>query len=153
MGLSPSEVVGACGELAARIGEATLEGWLVEEQVIDGTELLLGSIRDAQLGPALVLGAGGVATEVFGDSTLRLLPLGADDPRAMLEELRCRVLLQGFRGQPPGDVEALFEAVQRFAVMVESLGERLVEAEINPLFVGPQGQGVVAADGLVVLAN
>jgi acetate---CoA ligase (ADP-forming) len=153
VGVAPADVASACRELAARVGDAHLEGWLVQEQVIGGTELLLGSIRDAQLGPALVLGAGGVATEVFGDSTLRLLPLGADDPREMLVELRCRVLLEGFRVQPPGDIAALFEAMRRFAALVESFGERLLEAEINPLFVLPQRAGVVAADALVVLAG
>jgi acyl-CoA synthetase (NDP forming) len=153
VGVAPTDVAGVCRELATRVGDAGLDGWLVQEQVSGGTELLLGSIRDAQLGPTLVLGAGGVATEVFGDSTLRLLPLSVDDPGEMLEELRCRVLLQGFRGQPRGDMAELFEAMRRFGDMVESLGEQLLEAEINPLFVLPHGQGVVAADGLVVLAD
>jgi acyl-CoA synthetase (NDP forming) len=126
-----------------------VEGWLIQEQVQGGTEMLLGVIRDAQLGPALVLGAGGIATEVFDDSSLRLLPLRDSDPLEMLGELKCRVLLEGFRGQPPADVAALLEAMRRFA----ALGEQVQEAEINPLFVLPRGQGVVAADGLVILSE
>jgi succinyl-CoA synthetase beta subunit len=144
-----AEVAATCRALRSNAAGRELEGWLVQEQIERGTELLLGVIRDAQLGPALVLGAGGLATEVFGDSTLRLLPLRAGDPPEMLGELRCRVLLEGFRGQPPGDVDALFETMRRFA----ALGERVQEAEINPLFVRPRGQGVVAADGLVILTE
>jgi hypothetical protein len=144
-----AEVEATCREIRSRLAGKPIEGWLIQERVPAGAELLLGVIRDAQLGPALVLGAGGIATEVFGDSCLRLLPLRDNDPAEMLGELRCRVLLEGFRGQPPGDLDALFEAMRRFA----ALGERVVEAEINPLFVLPRGQGVVAADGLVILTE
>jgi hypothetical protein len=149
LGVPLAEVAAACREMRSGHAGQDLEGWLIEEHLVGGTEMLLGLTRDAQLGPAMMLGAGGVATEVFGDSTLRLLPLRKDDPREMLSELRCRVLLEGFRGQPPGDVDALFEAMRRFA----ALGEQVQEAEINPLFVLPRGQGVVAADGLVILTE
>jgi hypothetical protein len=88
---------------------------------------------------------------VFDDVAMRLLPLRPSDPEEMLASLKSRVLLEGFRGGPRCDVGALLHAVQQFARMAESLGERLVEAEINPLFVLPAGQGVRAADGLVVL--
>jgi acetate---CoA ligase (ADP-forming) len=147
-----AKVADVCRDLESSIS-ADLEGWLIQEQVARGTELLLGMVRDSQLGPTLVLGAGGIATEVFGDSTLRLLPLHEDDPRDMLSELRCRVFLEGFRGQPVGDVEALFETIRCMAIMVEHVGDDLLEAEINPLFVLPRGKGVVAADGLVVLSG
>jgi hypothetical protein len=71
----------------------------------------------------------------------------------MLGQLRCRVLLEGFRGRPPADVDALVAAVERYGDMAIQMGDALLEAEINPLFVLPRGQGVVAADGLVVLAG
>jgi acetate---CoA ligase (ADP-forming) len=116
-------------------------------------EMLLGVVRDPQLGLAMVLGAGGVATEVFDDTALRLLPLHDCDPVEMLAQLKSRVLLEGFRGRAPADVQALFQAINQLAGLAEALGERLLEAEINPLFVLPAGQGVVAADGLVVLTN
>jgi acyl-CoA synthetase (NDP forming) len=153
VGVAPRDVEAVCEEVRERVGAERVDGWLVQEQVSGGTELLLGVIRDAQLGLAVVLGAGGIATEVFGDRTVRLLPLGPSDARAMLGELKCRVLLEGFRGQPPGDVDALAAAIEHFGQMALALGERLLEAEINPLFVLPRGGGVVAADGLVVLAE
>jgi acyl-CoA synthetase (NDP forming) len=153
VGVAPSDVVAACNELRQRVGVDQFEGWLIQQQVTGGTELLLGAIRDPQLGLALVLGAGGTAAEVFGDTSLRLLPLGPTDASDMLQELRCRVFLEGYRGQPPGDVDALVQAIERFAEMAIALGDQLSEAEINPLFVLPRGQGVVAADGLVVLRD
>ena len=109
--------------------------------IVGATEMLLGVVRDAQLGLALVLGAGGTATEVFEDTALRLQPLRSADPPAMLAELKSRVLLQNFRGRPPADVEALFSAMRHFADMAATLGERLLAAEINPFFVLPRGQG------------
>jgi acyl-CoA synthetase (NDP forming) len=149
VGVAPDDVAAVCEELRPRAHD----GWLVQEQVVGGVEMLLGVVRDPQLGLALVLGAGGIATEVFEDTALRLLPLRAADPEEMLFSLKSRVLLQGFRGRPPADIPALFEAMRNFARMAEALGDRLVEAEINPLFVLPHGQGVRAADGLVVLRH
>ena len=153
VGVLPQDVTATCDELRLRIEDAALDGWLVQEEVVGGTEMLLGVIRDPQLELAVVLGAGGTAAEVFGDTSLRLLPLGPSEAREMLGELKCRVLLEGFRGQPPGDIDALVETVERFADMALALGDNLLEAEINPLFVLPRGRGVVAADGLVVLAS
>jgi hypothetical protein len=92
-----------------------------------------------------------VAAELFQDTTLRLLPISRSDAEAMVEELKAARLLQGYRGAPPADVPALVEAVMAFAAMAGAAGERLLEAEINPLFVLPRGQGARAVDGLAVL--
>jgi acyl-CoA synthetase (NDP forming) len=149
LGVAPNDVASVCEELRPQAHE----GWLIQEQVVGGVEMLLGVARDPQLGLALVLGAGGIATEVFEDTALRLLPLRDSDPEDMLLSLKSRVLLDGFRGRPKADVAALFYAMKEFATMAEALGERLLEAEINPLFVLPSGQGVRAADGLAVLRS
>jgi acyl-CoA synthetase (NDP forming) len=156
-----SDVGGVALDVAAddvaRIGAAMLgklpmaEGLLVQEQVRGGVEMILGLTRDPMLGTALLLGAGGTAAEVFGDTALRMLPITRADAWAMLRSLKALRLLQGWRGAPAADVEALVDAMMGLAALGEALGERLFEAEINPLFVLPQGQGVRAADGLVVL--
>jgi hypothetical protein len=124
-----------------------------------GTELVLGMHRDA-LGTAVLLGMGGVTAELFQDTTLRLLPQGPqglealspEDALAMAQELRTWPLLDGFRSRPLADVPALVQAVVAFSRMAAQLGDTLVEAEINPLFVGALGDGVCAADGVVVMA-
>lgn len=130
--------------------------FLVQEMVGGGTELILGMHRDA-LGTAILLGMGGVTAELFKDTTMRLLPpeggLSRADALAMAQALKSWPLLDGFRGRPKADVEALVSAIVAFSQMTAQLGERLVEAEINPVFVLPQGQGVRAADGVVVLAG
>jgi acyl-CoA synthetase (NDP forming) len=129
--------------------------FIVQQMVTGGTELILGMHRDS-LGTAILLGMGGVTAELFKDTTMRLLPpegaLSRADALAMAKELKTWPLLDGFRGRPKLDVEALIDAIVAFSKMTAQLGERLVEAEANPVFVLPQGQGVRAADGVVVLA-
>lgn len=154
LGLSPDEVPAACEAMRQRIAAAGLppaEGFLVQERVRGGIEMILGMHRDPQLGPMLLLGLGGVTTELFEDTALRPLPVTRPDVEAMLDELRAARLLRGFRGAPPADIPALIDAVLAFATMAMTVGERLLEAEINPLFVLPEGEGVRAADGLAVL--
>ena len=133
--------------------------YLVQEMVGGGTELILGMHRDP-LGTAILLGMGGVTAELFKDTTMRLLPADANglgtlsraEALSMAKDLKTWPLLDGFRGRPKADVDALVDAIVAFSRMAAQLGDRLVEAEINPVFVLPQGQGVRAADGVVVLA-
>jgi Acyl-CoA synthetase (NDP forming) len=112
--------------------------------------------RDA-LGTAILLGMGGVTAELFSDTTLRLLPTGHGLTRKaaleMIQRLKTAPLLQGYRGRPKADVDALADAIVAFSRMVATLGDRLIEAEINPVFVLPEGQGVVAADGVAILTD
>ncbi|MFM0480065.1 acetate--CoA ligase family protein [Paraburkholderia strydomiana] len=130
--------------------------FLVQEMVSGGTELILGLHRDP-LGTALLLGMGGVTAELFKDTTMRLLsadaPFSRDDALEMIHELKTWPLLNGYRGRPHADVNAIVSAIVAFARMAVRLGERIVEAEINPIFVLPAGQGVRAADGVAVLAS
>jgi acetate---CoA ligase (ADP-forming) len=158
VGLTP-QTVGArlqqmAGDVQAKAGLRP-ERFLVQEMVGGGTELILGLHRDG-LGTAVMLGMGGVTAELFKDTTMRLLPtsggLSRAEALAMAQELKTWPLLDGFRGRPKADVEALVDAIVAFSAMAAQCGERLVEAEINPLFVLPQGQGVRAADGVAVLA-
>lgn len=152
--VKPEEVAGRCEAMAAavkRVTDKEIEGFLVQELVQGGAELILGFHRDPQLGPTILLGMGGVTTELFKDTAIRLPPISRHDTISMVDELKSGALLKGFRGRPKGDLDALASAIMAFAGMALALGERLVEAEINPLFVLPEGQGVRAADGLVVL--
>ncbi|ODU67369.1 MAG: 6-carboxyhexanoate--CoA ligase [Lautropia sp. SCN 66-9] len=130
------------------------ERFLVQQMVTGGTELILGMHRDP-LGTAILLGMGGVTAELFQDTTLRLLPpsggLSRGEALEMARALKMWPLLDGFRGRAKADVGALADAIVSFSRMVAQLGERLVEAEINPIFVLPEGRGVCAADGVVVL--
>ncbi|WP_029049359.1 acetate--CoA ligase family protein [Cupriavidus sp. amp6] len=155
----PAEVASRLARMASDVQSATgiaPQRFLVQEMVKGGVEVILGMHRDA-LGTAILLGMGGVTAELFGDTTLRLLPgeggLTRDAALAMIGRLKTAPLLQGFRGRPKADVDALADAIVAFSRMVATLGDRLVEAEMNPVFVLPEGQGVVAADGVAVLAG
>lgn len=142
-------------EVQARAGVRPSR-FVVQERIRGGIELILGLRRD-RLGAAVMLGMGGVAAELLDDTALRLLPpaggLGREDAVAMARELKTWPLLDGFRGRPAADVEALADAIVAFSRMAAQLGDRLLEAEINPVLVLPRGQGVRAVDGLVVLAD
>jgi acyl-CoA synthetase (NDP forming) len=132
----------------------TPQRFLVQEMVSGGVEIILGMHRDV-LGVAILLGMGGVTAELLQDTTLRLLPsaggLSAQTAREMVMSLKTWPLLDGYRGRSKSDVEALVKAIVAFSEMVATFGDRLLEAEINPLFVLEAGQGVKAADGIAVL--
>lgn len=132
------------------------EAFLVQEMVTGGTEMILGLHRDP-LGTAILLGMGGVTAELIKDTSMRLLcpqtGLSRDDALAMIRELKTYPLLNGFRGRQSADVEALVSAVVAFAQMAVQVGSRLREAEINPIFVLPEGKGVYAADGVAVIGQ
>lgn len=155
--LAPDEVGNRLTAMSARVEAKTgvlPTRFLVQEMVSDGIELILGVHKDP-LGTAILLGLGGVTAELVKDSAMRLLPaqggLNRDEALGLARELKTWPLLDGYRGRPKADVESLVSAIVAFSEMAALMGGRLVEAEINPLFVLPQGQGVRAADGVLVL--
>jgi len=152
--VAPADVARVCADIAGRFTEATggtPDGFLVQELVRGGVEMILGFHHDAQLGPVILLGMGGVAAELTRDTALRLAPVSRDEARAMIDDLKTSALLEGYRGRPVADVEALADAVAAFSAMIAAIGGELSEAEINPLFVLPRGRGVIAADGVVIV--
>jgi len=154
IGVAAQDAARRCEEMRAAVKTSAglePEGFLAQELVVNGVELILGFARDPQLGPAVLLGIGGITTELLDDTAIRLLPIDRQDAQEMIGDLKSAAVLKGFRGRPRGDATALAAAILAFADMIVGLGERLVEAEINPLFVLPEGEGVRAADGMVVL--
>jgi acyl-CoA synthetase (NDP forming) len=153
VGVAPEAIGDAIAAMEARVRARTgiePEGFLLQEMA-HGVEMIVGMHRDPQLGPVLLLGLGGVTAELFKDTALRLLPVDRSTVRDMIRSLKAWPLLDGYRGRPKADVEALEDAVLRFAAMAQQLGERLMDAEINPLFVLEEGRGVRAADGVTIL--
>ncbi|HEY1491000.1 MAG TPA: acetate--CoA ligase family protein [Steroidobacteraceae bacterium] len=127
---------------------------LVEEMVTDAVaEILVGISVDAQFGQMLVLGAGGILTELLRDSVNLLPPFTESAVTAALGGLKVARLLQGFRGKPPGDVPALVAAILACTRYAAANLERLTELDLNPIIVRPQGRGVVAVDALIRLTG
>ena len=146
--LRDAEAVRGATTRMAGLGEALL----VEPMVTDGVaELIVGIVRDPQVGLCLVLGSGGVLVELLADRALLLLPTTAEAVRGALLGLKSAPLMQGYRGRPPGDLDAVVAAVLAVARFAEAHADRLVELDINPLIVRPAGQGAVAADVLIRL--
>jgi acetyltransferase len=141
-------VLTVTGNAAKTVPGAKIDGVLVSEMV-EGVEALIGIINDKSFGAVVALGMGGVLTEVLKDVTYRIAPFGIETAREMIADLRGAKLFDGYRGAPGADKEALANALVAASQMAATLGDRLKEADINPVFVGPNG--VVAADALVVL--
>ncbi|MFD3695766.1 acetate--CoA ligase family protein [Streptomyces sp. NPDC058646] len=149
---SASQIRDAYRELTdiARYENVPLDGILVCQMVERGVEMVVGVTRDHLFGPTVTVGLGGVLVEVLHDAAVRVPPFGEDQARAMLTELRGHALLEGVRGAPPADVDALVEVVLRVQRMALELGDELSELDINPLMVLPRGQGAVALDALAI---
>lgn len=142
-------VLTACETMAARLRarqpDAAIDGFLIQEMV-DGVELLLGVREDPQFGPVMVVGLGGILVEALDDVALRLLPVDADEARAMLRSLRGARLLGRFRQRPARDVDAVVRAMVGLSSVFASQRGWLSDVEINPLMVLGEGEGVRAVD-------
>jgi acetyl-CoA synthetase len=143
---------------AAQAAEAALalsglsDTLLVEEMIGDGVaEVIVGLILDPQFGQVLVIGAGGVLTELLADSVTLLPPFSPDAVRSALATLKLAKLLDGFRGKPRGDVDALVEVVSGIARYASAELPTLQEIDVNPVIVRPAGKGAVAVDVLIRL--
>jgi acyl-CoA synthetase (NDP forming) len=131
--------------------DAKINGILVQHMENGLAEVILGYKRDPQVGPVVVLGVGGVLAEIYHDYALRLAPVSADEAMRMIEEVKGLAIIRGFRGMPRGDCAALAQAVSAFSQLANL--QTIAEAEINPLIVKAEGEGVIAVDGLLVLGE
>jgi succinyl-CoA synthetase beta subunit len=126
-----------------------LDGILVQEMVKGNRELVLGLTRDAQFGPCVMFGLGGVLTEVINDTVFRVAPLEPMDAREMMEDLKAKAILDPFRGQAAADREVISCSL----IALGQIGlenEAVAEIDINPMIIDPKGR-IVAVDALVVL--
>jgi acetyltransferase len=131
--------------------DARIWGCLVQEMVPPGgLEVLIGMNRDPQFGPLITFGLGGIYVETLKDVTFRITPFSAHEAEEMLSEIRAHSLLDGVRGQPPADKNAIIDALLRISQLVQDFPE-IAELDINPFMVYPQKQGAIAIDMRLVL--
>ena len=135
----------------ANAPKATLNGVLVQEMVGGGVEVIIGVSYDAQLGPTILFGTGGVMVEVYKDVAMRHCPITPAEAHEMIHEVKGAKLLQGFRGKPACDIDALAKVLVNVSHLAVHLNGQLAELDINPVLVLPKGQGVKAVDALVAL--
>ena len=134
----------AYDDLAERLGPAVT----VHRQVPAGVELSVGIVRDDALGPMVVVAAGGVLVELLSDRSVALPPLTREGARRMLDRLRIRPLLDGFRERPPADVDAVVEVIMAVSRLAHERGDELTALDLNPVIA--TADGAVAVDVLIV---
>lgn len=132
----------------AKHPSAKLNGILVQRMERGLAEVIVGYKRDPQVGPLVVMGVGGILAEIYKDFAMRLAPVTPETALQMIEEVKGLAVIRGYRGMTKGDCKALAEAVAAFSQLAAF--DDIAEAEINPLIVRKEGEGVVAVDGLIV---
>ena len=153
---TPDDVRDAFDLITYRAGRyvpgARLWGCLVQQMVPGGREVLVGMSRDPQFGPLVAFGLGGIYVEALKDVAFRVAPFSRQEAEEMMREIRSYPLLEGIRGQPPADHEAMVDALLRISQLVTDFPE-IVELDINPLIVFEEGRGAMAIDMRLVLAS
>ena len=153
--LTADEVATAYREVLAaaeaHVPGARIDGALVARQIFPVAELIAGIVEDPQFGPLLLVGLGGIFVDILDDFSLRMPPIDFDDAVDMLSELRGKAVLEGARGLPRGDLHAAAACLVRLGRLAAELAGRLEAVDVNPLFVLPDGDGVLAGDALVIL--
>jgi len=152
---SDGEVREAYHDITGRLEEAgkedELEGIAVQKQIDRGTELMVGMTEDSVFGPLVTFGLGGIYVEILEDVVVRMTPLTDHDVEAMLNGIRGRKLLEGYRGHPAADREALRGLLFRISALVENVPE-IREMDLNPLKALEPGEGYVVLDARVRVA-
>lgn len=129
------------------------EGYTLEPMLEDGVETVIGVRVDAQFGPMLMFGLGGITVELLRDVTFTQCPCTPARARTLIERTLAGRLLQGFRGRPAADIEALVDALVRLSEYAAERAGSILEIEINPFVVLPRGQGAKAVDALIILKS
>ncbi len=130
--------------------DARIDGVLVEKMAPKGEEVIVGLKRDPSFGPLLMFGMGGVFVELFKDVAFRIVPLTRADAEEMVKETKAYDLLNGWRGGPVYDIEAIYDAILRLGKLAQDFPQ-IEEIEINPLRVFPKGQGALLLDCRMIL--
>ena len=136
------------GNVEVGAPNAKVEGIIVAEMVSGGVETVLGVTRDPVFGPTVMFGLGGVFVEVFKDITFRVAPFGVEEAHRMIDEIRGRAILDGVRGAPAVDIEALAKAISTLSIFAAANADTIETIDINPFLVLPKG--AVALDALII---
>jgi len=127
---------------------------MVQKMISGGIELIIGVSEDSLFGPVLMLGWGGVFVEALGLAAWRVCPIGPQDARAMILDLPgLSKVLEGVRGRPPLDTQALVDTMVKISVMAYALRDRVTSIDFNPIMVLPEGQGVALVDCRMILRS
>jgi acetyltransferase len=130
--------------------DAEIQGVLIGPMAKKGVEIIIGTMLDKTFGPMIMVGLGGITTELFRDVIYRPAPVSAAEASAVLAELKAAPLLGGFRGAAKADIAALAQLISQISVLAAQYSQQISEIEINPVLVHAEGQGITIVDALVV---
>lgn len=151
---SPEEVKNAYNAIISSVSEkapdAKVTGILVQEMVPEGVEVIVGATRDPTFGPVLLFGLGGIFVEVLKDVSFRIAPVTKYDAESMLKEIRAAKILEGYRGTPPRDKEALVDIIMKLSKFMEEQ-ESVTDVDLNPIMTFEEGKGAKIADARVLI--
>ena len=140
------------GKIHGLMPQARIFGVLVQKMVPKGKEVIVGAVRDAQFGPLMMFGLGGIYVNFLRDVSYRLCPLTKSEANEMIEETKAYTLLRGVRGESPSDVDSVVNVILKVSQIMSQF-EEIVEMEINPLFVYEEKKGCVAVDIKMVITK
>lgn len=153
LGIEPQSVANAVRAMAERVSKAApaarIEGYLITPMLEDGVECLVGVHSDPLFGPVVMFGIGGVTVEIYRDVVTRLAPVNRDEAMEMIRGIKGWKLLDGYRGRPAADVDALASAIVAISELAAANADRVRTIEVNPLRVLAKGQGIVALDAVI----
>lgn len=124
---------------------------LLVENMVKGTELIIGAKTDRQFGPVILLGIGGVGVEIYSDTAIRMAPVKKKDVGSMIDELKAKKIIEGFRGSEPVDVEKLSSMLVKFSELAIGLEDEIESIDLNPVMCG--GSKCVIADARIMLRH
>jgi acyl-CoA synthetase (NDP forming) len=124
--------------------EAKISGVIVYPMVPQGTEIIIGMMKDLHFGPVIMFGLGGIFVEVLKDISFRILPIEERDAEGMITEIKGYEILKGTRGEPPRDIQAIEEVLMKVSKLTMENPE-INEIDLNPIFVFEKGLQVVDA--------
>ena len=155
LNLKDKDAVGAAfDEIVANskkaVANARIAGVAVQHMAPQGTEVIVGMTTDAQFGPVMMFGLGGIMVEVLKDVSFRLVPLAEKDADQMINEIKGRPVLEGVRGQPAADLKALRTTILKVSEFVQKHPE-VRELDLNPVFAYPDG--ALAVDARIVVSE
>jgi acyl-CoA synthetase (NDP forming) len=129
--------------------KAKLDGVMIAPMISGGVECILGVQRDPVFGPVVMFGLGGILVEALRDVSFRLAPFGLAEAHRMIDEIKARAVLDGWRGRPAADIDALARALVALSQFAAAAGDKLDSIDLNPFVVLPKGRGAVALDAVL----
>ena len=137
-------------EVPKRVPNARIYGVLIQKMASPGIEVIVGGTRDPTFGPVVMFGLGGIFVEILKDVSFRIAPVTRYDAISMIEEIKASKILDGYRGMPPRDKDALVDIIIKLSKLMEEV-EEITDVDLNPIMSFEKGKGAKVADARILI--